>query len=87
MDAPCEHFDGVTFDDVVATECPQCVEMGDRWVNLRQCVQCGAIGCCDSSKNKHASAHARDTGHPLIRTAMPNEHWIWCVEHEVVVDG
>lgn len=80
----CAHLDGVSFDDVVATECPACVELGDTWVNLRACVECGGIGCCDSSKNKHASAHARDHGHPTARSAMPGERWVYCYVDEVV---
>lgn len=83
MSARCEHLEGVEFVDVVATECPQCVAMGDTWLHLRQCVECGAIGCCDGSKNKHASAHARAQGHPVLRTAEPGEMWVWCVVHEV----
>ena len=83
MSEPCQHLDGVTFDDVTATECPTCVAAGDTWIHLRSCVTCGAIGCCDSSPNRHASAHARAHGHPLARSAEPDERWVWCYEHEV----
>ncbi|MGI9577884.1 MAG: UBP-type zinc finger domain-containing protein [Microthrixaceae bacterium] len=83
MSAPCEHLLGVTFEDFVATECPDCVAQGSRWVHLRQCVECGYVGCCDSSPNTHASRHAADhPGHPTARSAEAGELWVWCYAHE-----
>jgi CPA1 family monovalent cation:H+ antiporter len=58
--------------------CEECLKMGDSWVQLRLCRTCGHIGCCDSSKNKHATRHYRETGHPVIRTFEPGEDWSWC---------
>jgi len=58
--------------------CPSCVEIGGTWVNLRQCLVCGQVGCCDSSPDTHATRHFQDTGHPVIRSIMPDEHWMWC---------
>jgi uncharacterized UBP type Zn finger protein len=58
--------------------CWDCVKLGDGWVHLRMCLTCGHVGCCDSSKNKHASRHFRAAGHPLIRSIQPGERWIWC---------
>lgn len=58
--------------------CPQCVASGDRWVHLRVCMTCGHVGCCDSSPNQHASAHFRNSGHPVIRSLEPGETWGWC---------
>ena len=58
--------------------CEECLAMGDEWVQLRLCRTCGHIGCCDSSKNKHATRHYRETGHPVIRTFEPGEDWSWC---------
>ena len=84
MSAACEHLEGIAFEDFVATECPDCVAAGDTWVNLRQCVGCGYVGCCDSSKNRHASGHAAETGHLLVRSAMPGELWVYCYEHQAV---
>jgi CPA2 family monovalent cation:H+ antiporter-2 len=52
--------------------------MGERWVQLRMCLKCGHVGCCDSSKNKHATAHFRATGHPVMRSIQPGESWKWC---------
>ena len=62
--------------------CAQCLDMGDTWVHLRFCVECGEVGCCNDSKNKHASRHAAETGHPVMRTKEPNENWAWCFVDE-----
>lgn len=59
-------------------ECPECVAKGDRWVHLRICMSCGHVGCCDSSKNKHARAHFHDSRHPIIKSIEPGEDWAWC---------
>jgi len=58
--------------------CLQCLEMGDTWVNLRFCLTCGHVGCCDNSKNKHATAHFKETGHPVIQSYQPAEMWRYC---------
>jgi hypothetical protein len=44
--------------------------------------------CCDSSPNRHASKHADDEGHPIVRSLEPGEDWSWCYEDRVgfVVD-
>ena len=59
-------------------ECAECVRTGARWVHLRTCQECGATLCCDSSPNRHASAHARSTGHPVVASAEPGERWLYC---------
>ncbi|HEY8428117.1 MAG TPA: UBP-type zinc finger domain-containing protein [Sandaracinaceae bacterium] len=58
--------------------CEECLAMGETWVHLRQCLACGHLGCCNSSKNKHAAAHFLATGHPVIRSFEPGETWRWC---------
>jgi uncharacterized UBP type Zn finger protein len=60
--------------------------MGDRWVHLRECLVCGHVACCDSSKNKHARGHWRTTGHPVIRSFQPGESWLWCYPDEIGYD-
>lgn len=65
--------------------CPECRKLGDRWVHLRICMTCGEVGCCDSSKNSHASAHARATEHPIIRSLQPGESWAWCFRDQSVL--
>lgn len=64
--------------------CPTCIEMGDTWVHLRFCVTCGAVGCCDDSKNQHARKHAAAGGHPVIRSKEPGDSWAYCYEHDMV---
>jgi uncharacterized UBP type Zn finger protein len=64
--------------------CEECLQSGDRWVHLRLCLACGHVGCCDNSRNKHATAHFHATGHPVIRSFEPGESWVWCYEHEVI---
>jgi tellurite resistance protein TerC len=58
--------------------CEECLKSGDAWVQLRLCLKCGHVGCCDSSKRKHATAHFHATGHPVMRTLEPGESWSWC---------
>jgi uncharacterized UBP type Zn finger protein len=58
--------------------CQDCLRTGDPWLHLRICLECGKVGCCDDSPNRHARAHAAETGHPLIRSLEPGEAWSWC---------
>lgn len=80
----CEHYDGVTIREVPegTSTCPACVASGDTWVHLRMCVQCGHVGCCDSSKNRHARAHRDESGHELMRSAERGEDWGYCYAHD-----
>ncbi len=64
--------------------CPACVALGDTWVHLRVCMSCGAVGCCDSSKNKHATAHFKDSKHPVIKSLEKGESWAYCYKEEVI---
>ena len=63
--------------------CETCLVDGTRWVHLRQCLECGYIGCCDSSPQRHASAHFHDTAHPVMQSAEPGEQWRWCFVHHL----
>ena len=66
--------------------CEDCLRTGGRWVHLRMCQACGHVGCCDSSPNRHASAHFKEAGHPIVRSAEPGEEWSWCyVDEEAFV--
>jgi uncharacterized UBP type Zn finger protein len=66
--------------------CEECLQSGDTWVHLRLCMSCGHVGCCDSSKNKHASKHARLSKHPIVQSFEPGEDWMWCYVDEVYID-
>jgi uncharacterized UBP type Zn finger protein len=63
--------------------CEECLATGDKWVHLRLCLECGHVGCCDDSKNKHATKHFHTTKHPVIRSFQPGERWRWCYVDEV----
>ena len=66
----------------------RCVQMGDTWVNLRLCPTCGHVGCCDALKNRHATAHCKETGHPMIQSYQPTETWRYCyVDDQKVTDA
>ena len=78
--AVCTHLDTVTVTELpeAVDGCEDCLRDGGVWLHLRICLQCGHVGCCDDSPGKHASAHFRDSGHPLIRSLEPAEEWSWC---------
>lgn len=84
--ASCSHLDQVTHlePDAPVAGCPACIAIGSTWVHLRMCQTCGAVGCCDSSPNRHATAHHRATGHPIVRSLEPGEDWSWCYEDELM---
>ncbi|SMH29421.1 ubiquitin-hydrolase Zn-finger-containing protein [Rathayibacter oskolensis] len=69
------------------TGCLECEQEGSWWVHLRRCATCGHIGCCDDSLAKHAGAHARETGHPIIRSFEPGEDWFWDYRTDAYADG
>jgi hypothetical protein len=41
------------------------------------------VGCCDSSKNKHASKHCREAGHPMMKSMEPGEEWGYCCVDDI----
>ena len=64
------------------TGCVECEVTNGWWLHLRRCTQCGHIGCCDTSPSQHATAHAKGTGHPVIRSFEPGETWFWSYPSE-----
>ncbi len=65
--------------------CQECRELGvDTWTNLRLCLECGHVGCCDSSPDRHATAHFHATEHPVMRSFEPGETWRWCYVHSLL---
>jgi CPA2 family monovalent cation:H+ antiporter-2 len=59
--------------------CADCMRRGEReWVHLLTCLTCGHVGCCDSSPQRHADAHARAADHPVAASAEPGDTWAWC---------
>ncbi len=79
MAGACAHIDAVqTVAHPKARVCDECVKINSRWLHLRTCQSCGVTRCCDSSPNKHASKHARESHHPVIASAEPGERWLYC---------
>jgi len=89
--AVCTHLDHVLVTELPESVdgCAECLAVGDPWFHLRICLECGQVGCCDSSPNRHASAHAQASGHPVMRSLEPGEVWSWCFADEVMmrIDG
>jgi uncharacterized UBP type Zn finger protein len=83
----CDHIDQIREVTPSADGCEDCLRMGGRWVHLRLCMTCGHVGCCDNSPNKHATAHFRGTGHPIMKSFEPGEDWGWCYVDELALDA
>jgi hypothetical protein len=83
----CAHVDQVTVLELPKQSegCADCLAMGGKWLHLRICLECGHVGCCDDSPNRHARAHAAGTAHPIIRSLEPGEEWCWCFVDEVAM--
>jgi CPA2 family monovalent cation:H+ antiporter-2 len=81
----CSHLDRVQRVTPSAKGCGECLRTGDDWVHLRICMTCGHVGCCDDSKNKHATKHYHETSHPIIRSLEPGEDWAWCYPDEITL--
>ena len=79
----CTHTDEIKDVKAKSRGCEECLKMGDTWVHLRLCRECGHVGCCDSSKNKHATKHFHATQHPIIASLERGETWKWCFVDEV----
>lgn len=83
----CTHLDHVRMTQLPESVegCEDCLAAGEPWFHLRICLECGKVGCCDSSPNRHATAHARSSGHPIIRSLQPGEDWSWCFLDELAM--
>ena len=81
--ARCSHLAQVRPVHPGSRGCEECLRLGDDWVHLRICMSCGHVGCCDDSKNRHATAHFHATAHPVMRSVEPGERWGWCYVDQV----
>ncbi len=76
----CDHLNQIKItakpDEVKG--CDECLQTGSSWVELRMCLTCGHVGCCDSSKPQHARKHYETTQHPIIQSVEPGQKWGWC---------
>ena len=82
----CSHVGEIRAVSPSADGCEDCLRTGSRWVQLRMCLVCGHVGCCDSSPNRHATAHFHDTGHPIIQAYGPEADWLWCYVDELLIE-
>jgi uncharacterized UBP type Zn finger protein len=83
LDSGCKHLKLIQEHGKLSADgCEDCLKIGDSWVHLRLCLICGYVGCCDSSKNKHATKHFHSTKHPIVQSFEPEEHWKWCYVDE-----
>jgi uncharacterized UBP type Zn finger protein len=80
----CSHQSQIQDVTPSAQGCEECLKTGDRWVHLRMCLTCGHVGCCDASKNKHATKHFHATGHPIMKSFERGENWRWCYVDRVI---
>ena len=86
MDDSCSHLDLVAEVAPGSNGCEDCLQTGDRWLHLRMCMTCGHVGCCDSSPNRHATAHFRSVGHPIIQSYEPGEEWWYCYADDLAFE-
>lgn len=87
MAQQCTHLAEIHDVSPSANGCEDCLKTGDAWVHLRLCLTCGHVGCCDASKNKHATKHFHRTTHPIIKSNEPGEDWGWCYVDELFFDS
>jgi uncharacterized UBP type Zn finger protein len=87
MSARCIHLSQIKAVKPSAEGCEDCLRVGDTWVHLRLCEICGHVGCCDDSKNRHATRHFHDTRHPIIKSFEPGEDWGWCYVDEIFFES
>jgi uncharacterized UBP type Zn finger protein len=83
----CEHLQHLApVEPTSPTGCEECLASDRRWVHLRLCMDCGHVGCCDSSPGRHATAHARSSEHPVIQSFEEGEDWAFCYPDDAFVE-
>ena len=82
----CSHLDQIRPVKPHTRGCEKRLKLGDDWVHLRLCLGCGHVGCCDASKNKHATKYFHHTKHPIMKSFEPSENWDWCYVDRVELD-
>jgi uncharacterized UBP type Zn finger protein len=86
MAKQCTHLDTVHDVGPNTQGCEECLRTGDTWIHLRMCLNCGHVGCCNSSKNKHATKHFLGVKHPIARSIEPGESWAWCYVDQLMLE-
>ena len=87
MTTSCTHLDHVRVTELpeAVAGCEDCLAAGTQWFHLRICLECGHVGCCDDSPQRHATAHAQRSEHPIMRSIEPGEDWAWCYPDELAM--
>ncbi len=86
MNEACEHFSEIEPVKARTNGCEECMAQGAKWNQLRVCLTCGHVGCCEDSRQAHALAHFNATGHPMIASFERDDTWGWCYVHRRYVD-
>lgn len=80
--AKCEHLEQANPKvKPSAKTCTECQAVGQRPVELRICLICGNVACCDSSPGRHATKHFHETGHAIMKGYKSGD-WMWCYVHQ-----
>ena len=66
----CSHLDQIRDVKPSAAGCEECIKLKAQWVHLRMCMSCGHVGCCDASKNMHATCNQALSGN------RPSDHQV-----------
>ncbi len=70
----CPHLQSLVSDVTSSRKaCEACGETRD----LRICLTCGHVGCCES-RAAHDTEHFQRTGHPFIKPHRSEGDWLWC---------
>lgn len=86
MSGTCTHLGQIADVSPSSEGCEDCLRIDGWWKNLRMCMTCGHVGCCDSSPNRHATAHYNQEQHPIVQSYEPTDSWWWCYLDEVVFE-
>ena len=87
MAQQCSHMNRIRQVHPSAQGCEDCLKTGDEWVHLRLCMTCGHVGCCDDSKNRHASGHFHAKHHPIVKSFEPGESWGYCYPDQLFLES
>jgi CPA1 family monovalent cation:H+ antiporter len=81
----CPHLDAAPVDAIPRTRlgCQECLQTGQQWNGLRLCLECGHVGCDDTSPAHHARDHFEATGHAVVKPFESAEDWRWCYVDDV----
>jgi hypothetical protein len=86
MSSQCSHLNTIKSVKPRTNGCEECLKIGQSWVHLRLCKECGHVGCCDSSIGKHATKHFHAVKHPIMQSIERGEDWYWCYVDELMFE-